>query len=410
MSKTKWFTDARFGMFIHWGIYSIPAKGEWAYANYDFGPGVYQDFAKKFDPRNFDPARLAKLAHAAGMQYVVFTTRHHDGFCMFDSHYTDYKVTNTPYGKDITRELVEAFRQEGMKIGFYHSLPDWTHPGYADQESPEYILHKKLHTPAPEEYAAFKELLYNHIRQLMTEYGKIDLLFCDYTSKYKDGTDYFDRDRILDMVYDCQPDIIVNDRLAFSKENVRDFDYYTPEICVMNAPPVVKGREVIWESCTTMNDNWGYCAGDENYKDAHSLTAALMGCISRSGNMLLNVGPDADGCIGKKAEKLLEEIAVWYQTNKEAVYGCGSTAFTPPFGCCYTAKENKIYCYLLVMPVGDIILPELKGKIESIKLLRTGAEIPIIDFWGFELLKNNEERIRPRGTRAGDVLEITLKK
>ena len=176
----------------------------------------------------------------------------------------------------------------------------------------------------------------------------------------------------------------------------------------MNAPPVVKGREVIWESCTTMNDNWGYCAGDENYKDAHSLTAALMGCISRGGNMLLNVGPDADGSIGEKAEKLLEEIAVWYKDNKEAVFGCGSSDFNPPYGCCYTAKDNKIYCYMLVMPVGDVILPQLKGKIKSVKLLRTGEEIKVIDFWGFELLKADEERIRPRGVKAGDVLEITI--
>ena len=409
MNKTKWFTDARFGMFIHWGIYSIPAQGEWAFAYNDFGPHGYQDFAKEFNPRSFDPAHWAKLAHAAGMQYVVFTTRHHDGFCMFDSHYTDYKITNTPYGKDITRELVEAFRAEGMKIGFYHSLPDWTHRGYADPETPEYIQRKELHTPTPEEYADFKELLYTHIHQLMTEYGKIDLLFCDYTSKHKDGVDYFDRDRILNMVYECQPEIIVNDRLAFSKDNVRDFDYYTPEICVMNQPPIVKGREVIWESCTTMNDNWGYCAGDENYKDAHSLVAALMGCVSRSGNMLLNVGPDANGSLGEKAEKLLGEIAEWYSTNKDAVYGCSAAAYNPPYGCCYTAKDNKIYCYLLVMPVGDIILPGLKNKVANVKVIRTGDNVPVIDYWGFELLKSDEERIRPRNVKAGDILEITLK-
>lgn len=410
MDKIKWFTDSRFGMFIHWGIYAIPAKGEWSFAYGPWKENEYQDFAKVFDPQDFDPRKLARLASAAGMKYVVFTTRHHDGFCMFDSHFTDYKVTNSPYGKDIVREVVEAFRAEGMKIGFYHSLPDWTHPGYADQESPEYIQRKELHTPTPEEYSAFKELLFNHLQQLMTEYGKVDLLFLDYTSKYKDGTDYFDRDRILEMVYRHQPEIIVNDRLAFSKENVRDFDYYTPEICVMNQPPVVKGREVAWESCTTMNNNWGYCAGDNNYKDAHSLISALIGCVSRSGNMLLNVGPDANGSIGETAESRLKEMAEWFKLHSEAVSGCGSSQYTPPFGCAYTAKENKIYCYLLITPVGDVILPQLKGKIESIKLMRTGENVRIIDFWGFELLRADEERIRPTGAKAGDVLEITLKK
>lgn len=409
MSKTQWFTDSRFGMFIHWGIYAIPALGEWSFAQHPWKENEYQNFAKEFNPDNFDPRRLARLASGAGMKYVVFTTRHHDGFCMFDSKFCDYKVTNTPYGRDIVREVVEAFRAEGLKIGFYHSLPDWTHPGYADQESPEYIQRKELHTPTAEEYADFKELLYNHIEQLMTCYGKIDLLFCDYTSKYKDGQDYFDRDRILDMVYRHQPEIIVNDRLAFSKENVRDFDYYTPEICVMNAPPVVKGKDVIWESCTTMNDHWGYCRGDENYKDAHSLISALIGCVSRNGNMLLNVGPDEHGSIGNTAESRLEEMAEWFKINGKAVYGCGMSKYTPPFGCCYTQKENKLYCYFLVTPVGDVILPELKGKIENICLLRTGENVRVIDFWGFELLKKDEERIRPTGAKAGDVLEITLK-
>ncbi|MBQ7395148.1 MAG: alpha-L-fucosidase [Lentisphaeria bacterium] len=409
MSKIKWFTDSRFGMFIHWGIYAIPAIGEWAYAQKEWKENEYQGFAKVFDPQKFDPGRLAKLASAAGMKYVVFTTRHHDGFCMFDSHYTDYKVTNTPYGKDIVRMVVEAFRKEGLKIGFYHSLPDWTHPGYADPETPEYMQKKIVRTPTAQEYADFKELLFNHIEQLMTGYGKIDLLFCDYTSKYKDGIDYFDRERILEMVYRHQPDIIVNDRLAYFKDDVCDFDYYTPEICVMNAPPVVKGKEVVWESCTTMNDHWGYCAGDNNYKDAHSLISALMGCVSQSGNMLLNVGPDADGCIGMTAEERLREIGRWFDIHSDAVYGCSASKHKAPYGCCYTQNGNKLYCFLLITPVGDIILPELKGKIESIKLMRTQTEVKIIDFWGYELLKSDEERIRPAGAKAGDVLEITLR-
>ncbi len=409
MNRVKWFNDARFGMFIHWGIYAAAGKGEWTFAIDPWQGTEYQDLAKTFNPKNFDPARWAELAAAAGMKYVVFTTRHHDGFCMFDSHFTDYKITNTPYKKDIVREVAEAFRAAGLKVGFYHSLPDWGHRGYADPESPEYIQRGELHTPTAEEYAAFKELLFNHIEQLMTEYGKVDLLFLDYTSKHKDNMDYFDRDRILEMVYRHQPEIIVNDRLAFSKDNVRDFDYYTPEICVMNHPPVVKGEGVPWESCTTMNEHWGYFSGDNNYKDTHSLISALIGCVSRSGNMLLNVGPDANGELGNEAEKRLQEMAEWFKINHAAVEGCGESQYTPPFGCAYTAKGNRIYCFLLITPVGDVILPQLKGRIKSIKLLRTGEEVSLIDHWGFELLYSTEQRIRPVGSRAGDVLEITLK-
>ena len=183
MSRTDWFTNARFGMFIHWGIYAIPAAGEWIYANRDWEDGEYQSFMKQFNPVDYDPVQWAELAKAAGMKYVVFTTKHHDGFCMFDSKYTDYKIANTPYGKDVTRMLAEAFRAAGLKIGFYHSLPDWTHPGYADEESPEFMQHKILHTPTPEQRRAFLDYLYNNVEQLMTGYGKIDLLFFDYTSR-----------------------------------------------------------------------------------------------------------------------------------------------------------------------------------------------------------------------------------
>ena len=150
--RSAWFQEARFGMFIHWGIYSIPARGEWTYASDSWKAGEYEAFAKVFNPTNYNPREWAKLAKRAGMKYAVLTSRHHDGFCMFDSHFTDYKITNSPYGRDAVREFLEAFRAEGLKVGLYHSLPDWTHPGYADTESPECIAggKKDPHVPTPE--------------------------------------------------------------------------------------------------------------------------------------------------------------------------------------------------------------------------------------------------------------------
>ena len=406
--KTDWFTSARFGMFIHWGIYSIPAKGEWSYANDPWNPGEYEAFAKKFDPENFDPEKWANLAKAAGMKYVVFTTKHHDGFCMFDSHYTDYKVTNTPFGKDVTKMVVDAFRKAGLKIGFYHSLPDWTHPGYADPESPEFYRTKTIHTPTDAEYRSFLDYLYSNVEQLMTGYGRIDLLFFDYTSKYKDGTDYFERERLLEMIYRHQPDILVNDRLAFSKDKVCDFDYYTPEITVMNQAPQVKGKPVVWESCATMNDNWGYVAGDENYKSLTTLVSGLLGCVSQNGNLLLNIGPMADGTLPEKTVERLNGLAEWFRLNGEAVTGCGKSEYAAPFGLCYTRKGKNIYAGVLTAPMGDIILPQLKGKVREITLLKNGSKASLIDFWGFELLKSDDLRIRMRGLAPGDVLKIEL--
>ena len=406
--RGAWFREARFGMFIHWGLYSVPAKGEWIYARHPWKKGEYEALAKTWNPTNYNPREWARLAKRAGMKYAVFTTRHHDGFCMFDSHFTDYKITNTPYGRDAVREYVEAFRAEGLRVGFYHSLPDWTHPGYSDQESPDGIQGRPLHTPTPEEYAAFKELVANHVRQLMTEYGKIDLLFLDYTSKYKKDVDYFDRERLLKIAYDSQPGIIVNDRLSFWKENVRDFDYYTPEICIPSEPLRVKGQEVPWETCATINGSWGYCADDNAWKSPEALVAGLVGCVSRNGNLLLNVGPMADGSLPAPAVERLNALGDWYAANAESATGCGKSSFTPPFGCAYTQKGNALYCHFLQQPLGDVILPGLKGKIDKVTLLRTGEAVECVDQWGFELLKPDDQRIRPKGIVPGDVVKIVL--
>ncbi len=407
--KSDWFVEARFGLFVHWGIYAIPAKGEWTYAYDKWAPGEYENLMHQFNPVDYDPAEWARLAKAAGMKYVVFTTRHHDGFCMFDSHYTDYKITNSPYGKDATRMLAEAFRAEGLRVGFYHSLPDWTHPGYADEESPEFIQRKELHTPTPEQRRAYLDLLYNHIEQLMTEYGKIDLLFLDYTSRTKAGEDYFDRERLLEMIYRHQPGIMVNDRLAYFKDDVRDFDYYTPEICVPNQPQMVKGRPVVWETCATMNGSWGYNPTAGSYKSTEAITAALMGCVANDGNLLLNVGPEPGGKFPAGAVEALEKLAEWNKANGEAVTGCGQSSYRPPFGCCYTQKGNAVYCYLLVAPLGDLILPGMKGKAKRITLLRTGAPAEIVSPWGYELLQKDELRVRPpKDSAPGDVLKIEI--
>lgn len=409
-ARDTWFKDARFGLFVHWGLYSIPGRGEWIYARGDWKDGEFEALTNRFTASAYRPREWARLARAAGMKYAVLTTRHHDGFCMFDSHFTDYKVTNTPYGKDAVREFAEAFRAEGLRVGFYHSLPDWTHPGYADLESPECIRGGKSepHVPTPEQHAAFKELVYNHIHQLMTEYGRIDLLFLDYTSKTKAGLDYFGRDRILKMVRECQAEILVNDRLSFFKEDAPDFDYYTPEVCMPSAPLVVKGREVAWETCATINDHWGYFKGDDNVKSVNAIAAGLAGCVSRNGNLLLNVGPEAEGNFPESARRRLVEFADWFRVNGESITGCGRSDYTPPSGAIYTQRGNSIYCQFLQPPLGDTILPGLKGKISSVRLLRTGEKIDLVDHWGFELLKPDEQRIRTRGLMSGDVLKIEV--
>jgi alpha-L-fucosidase len=407
----EWFRNARFGMFIHWGIYSIPAQGEWVMYHNDVSWDVYETYAKRFNPVNFDPAEWAELAWNAGMRYVVFTTKHHDGFCMYDSKHTDFKITNTPYGKDITAELVDAFRAKGLKIGFYHSLVDWRHPHFVpDGEHP---LGKNGKTDFPDrDRAIYREYLYKQVENILTDYGKIDLLFFDYTSKFK-TPDEWESDKLLELVYSLQPDIIVNDRLSYDKVPKFYGDYCTPEISLPNQPVSIEGREYDWETCMTMNDHWGYCDTDKAFKDPLTIVRSLIHCASMNGNLLLNIGPDAMGQIPPESAAIMKELAKWMEVNSESIYGTRKSEWTEPRGFYYTQKDEKtIYLHISNPTMGDIILPELNGRVESISVLKDGSDVSLITFWGHELLKEDELRIRPskllsKGTI--DVLKIKLK-
>lgn len=407
--RTDWFTDARFGMFIHWGIYSIPARGEWTIFQDDWDFAEYEKFAAQFNPVAFDPAGWAELAWNAGMRYVVFTTKHHDGFCMFDSKYTDYKITNTPYGKDITSELCAAFRARGIKIGFYHSLVDWRHPHFIPD--PEHPLWKRGERDfSGRNRGIYQEYLYKQVEQLMTDYGKIDLLFFDYTSQHK-TSDEWAPERLLEMVYRLQPEIIVNDRLSYDKKSFAG-DYCTPEISVPNQPVKINGAEFPWETCMTMNRNWGYNREDREFKTPATIITALANCVSKNGNLLLNVGPDSSGRIPPESVAVMQQLAEWYKIHGETISGAVGASFPPPSGHFYTSKGNVLYLHMPFPPMGDIILPRLNGKVEKIELMETGEDVPMITYWGVELLLSDELRIRPPVTcskTVPSVLKITLK-
>ena len=392
--RTEWFTNVRFGMFIHWGIYSIPAEGEWIIYQKDLNMADYERFAAQFNPVDFDPGSWADLAKDAGMKYVVFTTKHHDGFCMFDSRYTDYKITRTPYGRDITRELVEAFRERGIRIGFYHSLVDWRHPHFIPD--PEHPLGKHGKTQWPErDRRIYQKYLYSQVEQLMSDYGKIDLLFFDYTSRYKTSEEW-DPEHLLEMVYRLQPEIIVNDRLSFDKSSFAG-DYLTPEISVPNHPLKRNGAPVPWETCMTMNNHWGYAEDDHDFKEVSTVMTALTQCVSKNGNLLFNIGPDSRGNIPEEGKLLLRGIAEWFSHNGEAVTGAGEAPFTPPSGMHYTAAgEKTLYLHIPFQVMGDIILPQLRGKVAKITLLQDGSEVQQITWWGEELLQPDELIIRNR--------------
>ncbi|MFA7230442.1 MAG: alpha-L-fucosidase [Victivallaceae bacterium] len=404
--KTDWFSDARFGLFIHWGIYSIPGKGEWTlfYDDWDFDE--YEKLAGQFNPVDFNPSAWAELAWNAGMRYVVFTTKHHDGFCMFDSKYTDFKITNTPYGKDIAAELVKAFREKGFKIGFYHSLVDWRHPHFIpDAEHPLWQRGQREFTGR--DLKIYQEYLYNSVEQLLTEYGKIDILFFDYTSKHKNSSEW-NPERLLKMIYRLQPEILVNDRLSFDKKSYPG-DYWTPEISVPNAPLSIDGQIKPWETCMTMNNNWGYNRSDLKFKTPETVITALLNCISKNGNLLLNVGPDENGFIPDGSVKIMRALGEWFKRHEHAVRGAIMSKFTPPQGYFYTQKGDDIFLYLTFPPMGDIILPQLADKLLKAERMSDGGVVDIVTHWGFELLRHDEVRIRPANCVTSDIIKLSIK-
>lgn len=395
----KWYTQEHFGMFIHWGIYALLGKGEWA----RFSNDEYVD-PMNFNPQDFNPDEWAEMAWNAGMRYVVFTTKHHDGFCMFDSKYTDYKVTNTPFGKDVTRMVVDAFRKKGIKIGLYHSLIDWHHPHYRPDRNHPAGKNGEQDFPNVND-DIYREYLYNSVEQLMTEYGKIDILFWDYCTRWK-NPQYFDPDRLLSMIRKHQPHILINDRMTFDRniDYAYTGDYKTPECCIPNTPP-----SQYWETCASVNASWGYLREDHIEKDVNAFTAGLMACISKGGNLLINFAPDENGKITSEGIKMMKQLKEWHDNNGEAIHGTHKTSITPPYMHCMVQKDNYVYLYIPFQPMAHIILPEMRGRCKSAVVLRTGEECRC-GSWGLEHAAPYEYRLLPNPAQliAGDIVRIEL--
>lgn len=409
MSKsTDWFEEARFGMFIHWGLYAIPAQGEWYMSAAEKSPEEYEKYLKEFDPADYDPAAWARAAREAGMKYVVLTTKHHDGFCLFDSSLTDYTAVNTKAGRDLVREFADAVRAEGLKVGFYYSLLDWHHPDY-----PKY--HDKFHpmrgkdqgkaerkqlsasdgkpSAAETEYQdkepdwdRYLTYMHGQVRELCSNYGKLDLLWFDFSYDEMYG-EKWKATELVQMVRRLQPGILLDNRLeggGTSNGTILDEspsfisgDFASPEQCIPAKGLRNKlGEKVPWELCTTINDSWGYVFHDRNYKTAGFLIRKLAECVSKSGNLILNVGPDAKGRIPKEQLEVLKEIGVWMKDNSESIYGCEEAQLPRPEWGRYTRKGNLLYAHITDAPIGPIPISGVEKKaIRSIRLLSCGSEV-----------------------------------
>lgn len=391
--RTEWFRQDRFGMFIHWGLYAIPARGEWVQSAERISAEAYREYFDAFNPEHFEPADWARAAKQAGMKYAVLTAKHHDGFCLFDSKLTDYTSVHSPCGRDMVREFVEAFRAEGLRIGLYYSLLDWHHPDY-----PAYgdAHHPQRDDPAysrdPQAFDRYVEYMHGQIRELLTNYGTIDIMWFDFS--YGEMTaDKWKAAELMRMVRELAPDLIVDNRLDASGEHGGSImtgyplsysgDFASPEQII---PPEgvidALGFPIPWEACITLNNNWGYHAGDQEYKSATLVIRKLVECVSKGGNLLLNVGPNARGEIPEASLRILDEIGEWMRLNGDSIYGCGRAGLAKPEWGRYTAGNgNVLYAHLMEQAIGPVNLCGLAGKVRRPVLLRDGAEVKLVDSW-----------------------------
>jgi alpha-L-fucosidase len=381
--RLDWWREARFGMFIHWGLYAVPAgkwgdstkHAEWIMTTAQIPVPKYEEFLGQFNPVKFDADAWVRKAKAAGMDYIVITSKHHDGFALFDSKVSDYDIMATPFKRDIMKELADACRKHDIKICWYHSIMDWHHPDYLPRrgwEKPEGPKHRSAEGA---DYARYVEYMRAQVKELMTNYGDIGIMWFDGewegTWAHEQGLELYKLCREL------QPGTIVNDRVDKGRRGHSGIiaegyagDYGTPE---QNIPAEV-ARGIDWETCMTMNGHWGWNEADKKWKSSTDLIQKLVDIASKGGNFLLNIGPKADGTFPAEADTRLEDMGAWMKVNGAAVKGTkGSILGKPDWGRCTVAQDgDKLRIYLSVFDWpkdGKLIVPGLGSLPTSVYVL-----------------------------------------
>jgi alpha-L-fucosidase len=359
-TRMAWWRQARFGMFIHWGLYAVLAGehkgrrvggiGEWIMHRAKIPIPEYEKLVPQFNPVKFNAGQWAQIAKDAGMRYMVITSKHHDGFCIFDSKLTDYDIMATPFKRDILKELAEACRKKDVRFGFYHSIMDWHHPDQ-NRSFPRYEQH-----------------LRGQVAELLTHYGRIDVMWFD-----GEWIRQWNRDKgrsLLALCRKLQPAVVVNNRVGKRKRD--DGDFGTPEQTIPATG--IPGHD--WETCMTMNGTWGWKHYDHNWKSTAVLLRNLIDIASKGGNFLLNVGPTPEGTIPEPSVVRLREMGRWLKANGEAVYGTTASPFKRlPWGRC-TAKPGKLFLHVFAWPKdGKLVVAGLGNKVTRAWLLASQSEL-----------------------------------
>lgn len=397
--RMEWWREARFGMFIHWGVYAVPAGmykgqkvnriGEWIMNRGKIPVAEYQQFAKDFNPVKYDADAWVKMAKDAGMKYIVITSKHHDGFALFDSKASKWDVVDaTPYGKDLLKPLAEACRKYGVKLGFYYShAQDWNNPGgsaarkvategWANPDSAKIDAYTEANSGHWDPVQTSKsmsqymdEVAVPQVKEILTNYGDVAVLWWDTPTNMTD--EYAEK---LNALLKLQPNIITNDRL---KRPNYPGDYKTPEQRIPNLSEL-DGKD--WETCMTMNETWGFKSYANNWKSTQTLIRNLIDIASKGGNFLLNVGPKADGSFPQESIDILKNMGEWMKKNGEAIYDTKASPFGLfTWGRC-TQKDNgaktNLYFSVFDWPKdGKLLIPGLTNDVISAKLLANGSAL-----------------------------------
>lgn len=372
--RLDWWRQARFGMFIHWGLYAIPAGqwdgktvpgvGEWIMHNGHIAREDYATLVPQFNPVKFDADEWARIAKDAGMKYLVITTKHHDGFCMFDSKYTDYDIMSTPFKRDIMREISDACRKNGLRVGWYHSIWDWRHP---DASGPN--------------FDAYAKVLKAQVDELLTNYGPIDIMWFD-GEWIPEWTEAKGRD-LYEHIRQVAPNVIINNRVGKGRDGMAGVhdpsqhvgDFGTPEQEIPGQG--IPGYD--WETCMTMNDTWGFRSDDHNWKSATTLVRNLIDTASKGGNFLLNVGPTAEGEIPPASVERLHAMGQWLRVNGEAIYGTTAGPFKRlEWGRC-TRKGNRLYLHVFDWPDNGVLqVPGLTNEVSAAHIVGDSTATPLL--------------------------------
>ena len=374
--RMQWWHAAKFGMFVHWGLYSGLGRHEWAIDIEGIPVAEYERLAKQFVPKPNAARAWARLAKQAGQKYMVMTTKHLEGFCLFNTKYTNYCAPKQACGRDLVREFVEAARKEGLGVGFYYCLWDEHHPDGTRCAQDE-VARKR-----------FVEYTHGQIRELCTNYGKIDVLW--YDAPWPLDAKGYESEKMNKMVFELQPDIIVNNR------NDLPGDFSTPEQEIR----AEKGGRA-WESCMTMNDSWGYHKADDAWKSPKTIVRNLITCAKGGGNYLLNIGPKADGSIPEESVRILTAVGKWMEKNGPTIYQAEPFQGGWHTYANYTRKGNTLYVHVHFWPGSTVTVAGLRTKVKSARLFATGQPV---DF------KQEEFRVQFTGLpeRAPDELATVI--